>query len=190
MIVAALFTKADSSADFIAGLAAALPSLAAGGEPVRIDFPAVAMAVLGQVHTAHARSRSRPTARPLAHGHSASRCTLLPARDAPGATCQRSRRVGSAAQVTWRLLTVCQTVTVIVRNAQVVSQGPLLSLPSCHYPRLRVRLWSTETGRYRGCATAFCLASTDALVRTHRGPRMSARRAWRDPARTRGRWRR
>ena len=61
MIVAALFTKAEASADFIAGLAAALPSLAAGGESVRINFPAVAMAVLGQVRnrthvTAHRRS--------------------------------------------------------------------------------------------------------------------------------------
>ncbi len=49
LIVAALFSRAETSADYVSGLAAALPSLSAGGELISIDFPAVAMAVLGQV---------------------------------------------------------------------------------------------------------------------------------------------
>ena len=51
LIVAALFSRAERSVDFVAGLAAALPSLKAGGEALSVDFPAVAMAVLGQVST-------------------------------------------------------------------------------------------------------------------------------------------
>ena len=49
MIMAAFFSRSEASADFITGLASALPSLSSRGEAVDIDFPAVAMAVLGQV---------------------------------------------------------------------------------------------------------------------------------------------